>query len=629
LLASVLASACAVAATATCAPSASADAADSLWWVSWHAGESPTENNVLATTSDGRTVLYGSWSERYDDATDEWTRVTDWHVADTLTRSTSPAPENAQAMSDDGRIILSGGWDEPVVLTDMTTGWTRTLEEDAAIWRADLSGDGSTVLITYDAACSHIDSSCPDDAYRLAVEPVAGGARRDVGMTGTWPAQIADDGGSVLYADSTGVHVWDGTTTSTMVTGPETTFSSASDDLSTVAVGTPEVDTMHVGVWHDGALTSLPDDTDVVVSGDGTAIAWLAADGIHRTDVPSGDDELVAPLPPGTSLLLFDLDADGEEIVYEPRYPDHVDGSLDLWVRHADGTNEKICCDGLDATRVADDVEISDDGAVLAFPLMVLLGDDPECCNREMYVWRSAAAPVLPELRIDDVTIDEGRAANALVHLDRPLEHDVVVDLAVEPGTMDDDDWRLDADRIVIPAGETAVAAHLTAWADTADEPDETATVRIIGVSGDDLADGARLVDDRAAVTVGNAEPAEVHIDDLSRTERGTDQWWSFQVTSDKLVRGVRIEAATVDGTDPLTGARAGRAYTAKRYTVALPAGSRSTKVDVRVLGDAIPELDETFGVHLTSVTNAVIGDGDAVGTIVDDDTPVRLSRVV
>ena len=41
------------------------------------------------------------------------------------------------------------------------------------------------------------------------------------------------------------------------------------------------------------------------------------------------------------------------------------------------------------------------------------------------------------------------------------------------------------------------------------------------------------------------------------------------------------------------------------------------------VFGDEIPEADETFGVQLSGVSGATLGDGNAIGTIVDDDDEV------
>jgi hypothetical protein len=47
-----------------------------------------------------------------------------------------------------------------------------------------------------------------------------------------------------------------------------------------------------------------------------------------------------------------------------------------------------------------------------------------------------------------------------------------------------------------------------------------------------------------------------------------------------------------------------------------------SQPVTVQVAGDTTVETDETFVVNLSAPVNAAIGDGQAVGTIIDDDAP-------
>ena len=52
-----------------------------------------------------------------------------------------------------------------------------------------------------------------------------------------------------------------------------------------------------------------------------------------------------------------------------------------------------------------------------------------------------------------------------------------------------------------------------------------------------------------------------------------------------------------------------------------LPAGATSTTFAVPVLGDLVDEADETFSVTLSGPSGATINDGQAVVTIVDDDS--------
>ena len=73
---------------------------------------------------------------------------------------------------------------------------------------------------------------------------------------------------------------------------------------------------------------------------------------------------------------------------------------------------------------------------------------------------------------------------------------------------------------------------------------------------------------------------------------------------------------ATANGT-----AAAGSDFTASSGTVTFPANSSAPQtVTVPILGDTTVEPDETFVVNLTGPTNATIADGQATGTITNDD---------
>ena len=78
----------------------------------------------------------------------------------------------------------------------------------------------------------------------------------------------------------------------------------------------------------------------------------------------------------------------------------------------------------------------------------------------------------------------------------------------------------------------------------------------------------------------------------------------------------VRYSIATSDGT-----ALAGSDYTAKSQTsISIPAGNTEKNFLVTIKGDTASEPDETFHVTLSGVTGATIADGQAVGTIRNDD---------
>jgi hypothetical protein len=60
--------------------------------------------------------------------------------------------------------------------------------------------------------------------------------------------------------------------------------------------------------------------------------------------------------------------------------------------------------------------------------------------------------------------------------------------------------------------------------------------------------------------------------------------------------------------------------YIPTSNVLSFPPGENSGRIAVAIVGDALPEPDETFQVHLHSLIGAAIVDGDGLGTILDDD---------
>jgi hypothetical protein len=97
----------------------------------------------------------------------------------------------------------------------------------------------------------------------------------------------------------------------------------------------------------------------------------------------------------------------------------------------------------------------------------------------------------------------------------------------------------------------------------------------------------------------------------------------TFQLTlSAAYGQPVTVHYATADGS-----ATAGSDYTAASGDVTFAAGQTTQTVTVAVLGDRLPEPTETFAVNLTS-TCAFVGDGQGVGTILDDEPRISINDV-
>jgi hypothetical protein len=85
----------------------------------------------------------------------------------------------------------------------------------------------------------------------------------------------------------------------------------------------------------------------------------------------------------------------------------------------------------------------------------------------------------------------------------------------------------------------------------------------------------------------------------------------------------ITVAYATAGGT-----ATAGSDYEAQTGTLTFAPGETTKIINVAVIGDRLPEPNETFSVNLTSPNNATIIDGQGLGTIVDDEPRVSISDV-
>ena len=111
-----------------------------------------------------------------------------------------------------------------------------------------------------------------------------------------------------------------------------------------------------------------------------------------------------------------------------------------------------------------------------------------------------------------------------------------------------------------------------------------------------------------AGISIGDAQVAE--------GDRGSSKM-TFTVTrSGPLDRAIRVDYRTLDGT-ATTG---DRDYRSKSGSVRFRAGEASATIDVAVVGDQVPEPDESFSVQLGITDGGTIIDGIGVGTIVNDD---------
>jgi hypothetical protein len=147
---------------------------------------------------------------------------------------------------------------------------------------------------------------------------------------------------------------------------------------------------------------------------------------------------------------------------------------------------------------------------------------------------------------------------------------------------------------------------------DTLDEANETYTVTLSNPGNATIADGSGLG------TITDDDPAPtLSVNDVSVTEGNAGTTTAtFTVTlSAASGQAVTADWATANGeaTQPTD-------YVAGSGTLSFVPGDTSETLAVTVNGDLTAELDETFVVNLSALSNAGPADLQAVGTIVDDE---------
>lgn len=90
---------------------------------------------------------------------------------------------------------------------------------------------------------------------------------------------------------------------------------------------------------------------------------------------------------------------------------------------------------------------------------------------------------------------------------------------------------------------------------------------------------------------------------------------FTFRLSAPAPAGGVRFDVATADGS-----AVAGEDYIATQARLEIAEGGREAFLDVPLIGDAVPEPDETFLVRVSNVEGASVERGEATGTIRNDD---------
>ena len=222
-------------------------------------------------------------------------------------------------------------------------------------------------------------------------------------------------------------------------------------------------------------------------------------------------------------------------------------------------------------------------------------------------------------LRIGNVTVVEGDAGPVDAVLDltlsTPYYQDFTVNYATEDGTATEvgGDYVPSSGAISFPAGTTSQTVTVQALGDLVDEVNEIFRVRLSASTGPGITDSVgdvTVTDDDTTVSVADASASE--------PASGTSTITVTVTTPEAYKAEFSVDYATVaGGAQPATP---GVDYVATNGTLVFPLGIKSRTFTVTVNHDVIDEPAETFLIQLSNSSGPTILDGEAIGTINDND---------
>ncbi|HBW66679.1 MAG TPA: hypothetical protein DEF43_05845, partial [Chloroflexus aurantiacus] len=163
-------------------------------------------------------------------------------------------------------------------------------------------------------------------------------------------------------------------------------------------------------------------------------------------------------------------------------------------------------------------------------------------------------------------------------------------------------------------AGTTATVT-IEVYGDDIVEEDETIRFQLTGITNGELIDAVQMLtirdDDTVVVSVG---PAAV---DEGNSGATTQLEFPLSLSTTNRERDVRVRYRI----EPIS-ATPGQDYQATTPAeLVIPRDDQKPSIIVVVIGDDIPEPNETLEVFLEAVSGGSVGAASAVGTIIDDDT--------
>ncbi|HKI03810.1 MAG TPA: ExeM/NucH family extracellular endonuclease [Thermoanaerobaculia bacterium] len=226
-----------------------------------------------------------------------------------------------------------------------------------------------------------------------------------------------------------------------------------------------------------------------------------------------------------------------------------------------------------------------------------------------------------PDLTINDVSMNEGdndtKAFVFTARLSFPAGEDgASFKIATADGSAKaGEDYVEKSQTLKIPAGNLTAPFRVLVNGDTTPEPDETFVVNLseamhVNITNPQRQGTIRNDDEFPTLTIEDVTHAEGDSGDI------THFLFKVSLSAPAPPGGVTFDIATADRT-----ATEPRDYIAQRVIgQKIVEGDRTFTFDVVVNGDDGLENAETFAVDISNVTNAIIGRGQALGTISNED---------
>jgi len=224
-----------------------------------------------------------------------------------------------------------------------------------------------------------------------------------------------------------------------------------------------------------------------------------------------------------------------------------------------------------------------------------------------------------PAVTISDVTVTEGNAgtnfADLMVTLTPASTNTASVNYVTGNGSAaSTSDYVAKSGTITFPPGSTNQTISIGVRGDVAHEASESFFVNL------NVPVNAIIADNQAVCTILNDDaPPSVSITDVTITEgnSGTNSAVFRVYLSAQNGLATSINYATSNGT-----ARAGSDFVNRTGILNFAPGTAglTQSLTIQILGDTVTESNELFYLHLTSVSNAVPGKAQGIGTIVNDE---------